>query len=85
MSPRSKAKSPLRKRSAISFAPSPQPVIEPLVLRPAAAAKLMSVSVRTVWTWMERGQVVVVRVPGGNTTLITMASLKKLIEPPAGE
>jgi hypothetical protein len=55
--------------------PSP---LEPLAVRPAQAARLLSVSERTIWTHIAKGQLKVSRI--GNITLVHVASIRALLD-----
>jgi hypothetical protein len=79
---------PYAKRSATSAPtskerirpPSPPP-IEPLVVRPAQAARLLAMSERTIWTHIAQGRLKVSRV--GNITLVHMISIRALLGEPS--
>lgn len=53
------------------------PPLEPLVVRPKQAARLLSMSERTIWTHIGQGRLEVSRV--GHITLIHMASIRALL------
>lgn len=57
------------------------PPIEPLVVRPAQAARLLAMSERTVWTYIAQGRLKVSRV--GNITLVHMVSIRALLGEPS--
>jgi excisionase family DNA binding protein len=56
--------------------PKLQP-IEPLVLRPGEAAKVLRVSPRTIWLMINDGRLPAVR-PSPGITFIPMAAIRKL-------
>jgi len=71
-----------------SARPKPTPVVsdrppplEPLVVRPAQAARLLSMSERTLWTLIGKGRLKVSRV--GNITLVHMVSIRALLGEPS--
>lgn len=55
-----------------------RPFLEPLAVRPAQAAHLLSVSERTLWTLISKGRFQVSRI--GNVTLISMKSIRALLD-----
>lgn len=57
------------------------PLPEPLAVRPAQAARLLSMSERTIWTYIRDGRLRVSRI--GNITLISMVSIRALLDAPA--
>ena len=56
----------------------PIPPMEPLALRPAAAAHALSVSERTLWTLISRGRLKVSRI--GSVTLVHVDSIRGLLD-----
>ena len=83
-------RSTLTKRSAkpkpllISDRLPPPPPVEPLVLRPAAAAYALSVSERTLWSLISRGRLKVSRI-GNCTACVSMESIRRLLAESAGD
>ena len=77
------------KPKAVSAADSPSPAghnrppIEPLVVRPAQAARLLSISERTIWTHIAARRLEVSRI--GNLTLVHMTSIRALLDATAGK
>jgi excisionase family DNA binding protein len=60
--------------------------VERLTVRPLEAAAMLGISRRTVWSWVTSGRLEVVRLPGSSLCLITVASIRRLLElPPAAE
>jgi hypothetical protein len=54
---------------------------EAMAVRPAQAARLLSMSERTIWTLIGTGRLAVSRV--GNITLIHMSSIRALLGEPS--
>jgi hypothetical protein len=75
-----KAKRPLAKRPVESAPADRPPPIEPLAVRPKKVAQALDVSERTVWDYIREGKLEVVR-PSANITLITVRSMRRLVEP----
>ncbi len=60
-----------------SSTPKPVTELEPLAVRPAQAARLLSIGERTLWTWIGNGRLRVSRV--GGITLVHMTSIRALL------
>jgi hypothetical protein len=75
------SKSRLRKRPVTKLADRPL-AIEPLALRPAHAAQVLSISERTLWDWVKSGRLQIVK-PSPGIVLVLMTSIKKLLEVPS--
>jgi predicted site-specific integrase-resolvase len=49
-----------------------------MALCPAAAARVLNVSLRTLWVWVREGKLTVVR-PSVGVTLVLMSSIRRLL------
>ena len=56
--------------------------LPPLAVTVKRACELSSLGPSTVWTFIRDGRLQVVRVPGVRRTLVTYASLARLLAPP---
>jgi hypothetical protein len=72
---RPKGKGPQTRSVKIPLSDKPLP-IEPLVLRPAQAAKLLNISERTLWDWLRRDPRFEVIRPSPGVTFITLRSIR---------
>jgi hypothetical protein len=74
--PRATAKRQPKKRSfKTPLADRPSPV-EPMGLRIPHAAHALQISERTVWEWIRRGPLEVIR-PSPGVTIVTMESIRR--------
>jgi hypothetical protein len=76
------AKRPAKPKFA-PVVPDRPPPMEPLAVRPAQAAHLLSMSQRTIWTHIAKRRLTVSRV--GGITLVHMASIRALLDRSAGD